>query len=473
MNHAAESAWNGPSADETSTARGGCPRVMTVFGTRPEAIKLAPIIAALRTDQSFDPFVVVSGQHGAILDQVLDVFSITPHVNLDIASPGQTLTDVTTRTLRRLVPVLERSHPDLVVVQGDTTTAFAGALAAFYAGIPVAHVEAGLRTGDIRSPFPEEMNRRLVSELTELHLPPTPAARENLLREGIDPTRVVVTGNTVIDALRWSVRRPMRFTDDRLAPALSRSGRVVLVTAHRRESWGAGMRSIGAALRELATSEHTLTIIVALHPNPAVREALTPDLQGLDNVVLTEPLPYGEFCTLLAAVDIVLTDSGGIQEEAPSLGKPVLVLRDTTERPEAIAAGTARLVGTDPVAIVSQVRRLLHDQRAYESMAQARNPYGDGHAATRTLRAFRKLLGMDPSLRPPQPIPADRAGGAPSRTTSRAGFPTEDIADEFVPPIVARPSTSADFAAGIAGDDLADLASADVLPSQLVSATRP
>jgi UDP-N-acetylglucosamine 2-epimerase (non-hydrolysing) len=371
-------------------------RVMTVFGTRPDAIKTGPIVQAFRTCDEFEPIVVVSGQHREILDQVLDVFDIEPDVDLNISAPGQTLTEITTRTLAGLAPVFAKYVPDLVVVQGDTSTSFAGALGAFYGGVPVAHLEAGLRTGDTHSPYPEEMNRRLVSQLTDLHLAPTTAAKENLLREGVSESSIVVTGNTVIDALRWTIGQPpIAFADPKLSILFESKKKVLLVTAHRRESWGYGMASIGAALAELSTLEPDIVIVVALHPNPVVRRSLVPVLRSNPNVILIEPLPYAEFACLLNRSDIVLTDSGGIQEEAPSLGKPVLVMRETTERPEAIAAGTARLVGTDRDLIVSSVRQLLHEPITYAAMAAAVNPYGDGLASVRTINAFRRFFGEE------------------------------------------------------------------------------
>ncbi len=378
-------------------------RIMVVFGTRPEAIKVAPLIQTLRGSDWAEPVVAVTGQHRGILDQVCDLFGIRPDYDLDIIAPGQTLGDVTTRGLKGLAPVLAESQPDVVVVQGDTTTTFAGALAAFYARVPVAHLEAGLRTGDPSSPYPEEMNRRLTSQLASLHLPPTPVSRDNLLREGIDPTTVFVTGNTVIDALHWTVGRRLPFSDPRLARVDADDGPVLLVTAHRRESWGDGMKAIGAALAELARTEPALHIVFPIHPNPIVREAILPAVAGLDNVSVVEPLGYGEFARLMHRSAIVLTDSGGVQEEAPSLGKPVLVMRDTTERPEAIAAGTARLVGTDRRHIVANVRQLLHDPISYEAMAHAVNPYGDGRAAERTEQALAAFLGMPAVLEPFDP----------------------------------------------------------------------
>ncbi|HZT64169.1 MAG TPA: UDP-N-acetylglucosamine 2-epimerase (non-hydrolyzing) [Acidimicrobiales bacterium] len=366
--------------------------VMVVLGTRPEAVKLAPIILGLRDSSLFEPCVVVTGQHREMLDQVLEVFDIRSDVDLDLIQPGQTLTDVTVRALSRLSPVIAERHPEAVVVQGDTTTTFAGALAAFYHQVPVAHVEAGLRTDNPYSPYPEEINRRLTTQLATLHLAPTPTARGNLLRDGVDAQRVIVTGNSVIDALRWAVDAGLPYGDPALDGLDDDPRRVLLVTAHRRESWGRPMQEVGRALADLAASEPDLLVVFPIHRNPVVREAVMPHLAGHANVVVTEPLPYGGFARLIARSHLILTDSGGIQEEGPSLGKPVLVMRDTTERPEAVEAGTAALVGIDRAAIRGAVRRLLHDRGAYEAMANAVNPYGDGRAAERTVAALAHLL---------------------------------------------------------------------------------
>lgn len=375
-------------------------RVMTVFGTRPEAIKVAPVVHALAAAPDFEPVVVVTGQHRAILDQVLDLFGITAAHDLGMLRHGQTLTDVTTRALHGLQPVLEAERPDVVLVQGDTTTTFAGALAAFYAAVPVVHLEAGLRTGDVRSPYPEEMNRRLTTSLTTLHLPPTEGSQRNLLAEGVPSSATVVTGNTVIDALQWTVGLRVEHTDPLLKDLDDDPRRLLLVTAHRRESWGEGMRRVGAALSELARSRPDLLVVLPMHPNPVVRTDLQSTLGSLPNVVLVEPLPYGEFARLMDRSDVILTDSGGVQEEGPSLGKPVLVMRDTTERPEAVEAGTARLVGTDSRSIVDQVGRLLDDPGAYAAMARAVNPYGDGLASQRVLAALRHAFAGGPVPEP-------------------------------------------------------------------------
>jgi UDP-N-acetylglucosamine 2-epimerase (non-hydrolysing) len=368
--------------------------VLVAYGTRPEAVKVAPLVLALRESPLFTPVVAVTGQHRSMLDQVNEVFGITPDVDLDIHAAGQTLGDVTTRSLGGFEGVLAEHRPDAVVVQGDTTTTFSVALAGFYARVPVVHMEAGLRTNDVSSPFPEEINRRLTTQLAALHLAPTPQSRANLLAEGVDPARVHVTGNTVIDALQWTAGRGLPYGDPALDDLDASDRRVLLVTAHRRESWGVPMQAVGRALARLARRYPDLLVVLPVHRNPVVRKALLPFVAALPNVRVTEPLAYGGFCRLLARADLVLTDSGGVQEEAPSLGKPVLVLRDTTERPEAVAAGTARLVGTDEELVVATVSTLLDDPDAYARMAQAVNPYGDGRAAERTVAALAHFFGI-------------------------------------------------------------------------------
>lgn len=368
--------------------------VMAVYGTRPEAIKMAPLVLALRSDPRFRVHVVVTGQHREMLDQVNESFGIVPDRDLDIHAPRQTLTDIATRTLQGLAPVLEELRPDAVLVQGDTSTTFFATLAAFYAGVAVVHAEAGLRTGNRYSPFPEEINRRLTSHLATLHLAPTAASRLNLLRENIDPGAIVVTGNSVIDALLLTVASRPRIGDPALADRLQRGRPVVLVTAHRRESWGQPLRQVGRALARLAAAHPDHDFVLPAHRNPVVREAILPAVEHCPNVVVTEPLPYAQFCALLERSSIVLTDSGGVQEEGPSLGKPILVMRETTERPEAVAAGTARLVGTDEEAIVDAVATLITDHDAYEVMARAVNPYGDGRAAERTVQALARHFGL-------------------------------------------------------------------------------
>ena len=337
------------------TPTGGPLRVMLVYGTRPEAIKLAPLVAAMCDDERFNPIVVVTGQHREMLDQVHEFFGIVPDDDLDIHSPGQTLTQVTNRSLQGVGWAIEAHRPDAVVVQGDTTSAFAAALAAFYHEIPVLHVEAGLRTGDISSPFPEAANRRLISQVTSLHLCPTTTSRDN--------------------------------------------------TAHRRESWGEPMRSIGRAIARLAEQHPEVLFVLPVHRNPKVREDLLPQIEGHSNVIWCDPLEYGAFCALIDRSDVVLTDSGGVQEEAPALSKPVLVMRDNTERPEAVAFGVAELVGTDEDRIVERVSTLLTDEAAYTAMAQAANPYGDGHACKRILAATAALFGRGVPLPEFEPVP--------------------------------------------------------------------
>lgn len=366
---------------------------MVVYGTRPEAIKLAPVIAALRSSSVVDPIVAVTGQHRELLQQVHALFGITPDHDLSILAEGQTLTDVTKRALTGLTPLIERLSPDAVVVQGDTTTTFAGALAAFYAQVPVIHVEAGLRTEDRYAPFPEEMNRRLTTQLTSLHLAPTAANRAHLLSVGIDEDAVVVTGNTVIDALIDVAGRRLPYSDGRLAEVVASGRRILVVTAHRRESWGAPLRAAAAAVADTARAHPDVEVVVPLHPNPVVRRTFSGELGGLANVHLVEPLGYADFARLLSDCHLVLTDSGGIQEEAPSLGRPVLVLRDTTERVEAVAAGVVRLVGTDRATVRATLAQLLDDDRAYDAMATPANPFGDGKAAARCVAAIEALLG--------------------------------------------------------------------------------
>jgi len=373
------------------TCENGRRKVMLIFGTRPEAIKLAPVALALESSARFEPVLAVTAQHRDLLDPVLNLFGMTPSHDLDVHATGQTLSQIASRCIERLAPVIEAEEPAAVMVQGDTLSTFAGALVAFYHRVPVIHLEAGLRTGDPMAPFPEETNRRLTSHLTSLHLAPTGTSRTNLITEGCAPAKIVITGNTVIDALLWTVKHTKR------APVAveSHNGPVLVVTAHRRESWGAPMQEVGKALADIARAEKDLLIFVSAHPNPVVRNALAPEIRGLGNVVLSEPCDYDEFCQLMRRSTLILTDSGGIQEEGPSLGKPVLVMRDTTERPEAITAGTARLVGTDRREIVRSVCELLHDQREYNAMARAVNPYGDGRATERILQALGHFFDGD------------------------------------------------------------------------------
>ncbi|MEO4038815.1 UDP-N-acetylglucosamine 2-epimerase (non-hydrolyzing) [Micrococcaceae bacterium Sec6.3] len=374
------------------------PIVMPIYGTRPEAIKVAPIVKALQADDRFDCVVTVTGQHREMLDQVNELFGIVPDHDLNIIQPRQTLNGVFARTLAGLDAVLEEVGPDAVLVQGDTTTSTAAAVAAFNRQIPVVHAEAGLRSFDIMSPFPEEANRKITSQIAALHLPPTSVSRDNLLREAVAEEDVYVTGNTVIDALLEAVRAQVPFEDERLAALESSGRRIVLVTTHRRENQGDAMRGVGRALARLAARFPDVSFVLPAHRNPVVREAILPHLEGLENVLVTEPLAYGEFTHLLSAATVVVTDSGGVQEEAPSLGKPVLVMRENTERPEAVSAGTVRLIGTDEELVVSEVSRLLEDPQAYTAMSTAVNPYGDGRAAERTVSGVAQLLGVGERL---------------------------------------------------------------------------
>ncbi|QGN35960.1 non-hydrolyzing UDP-N-acetylglucosamine 2-epimerase [Klebsiella oxytoca] len=369
-------------------------KVLTVFGTRPEAIKMAPLVHALAKDPHFEAKVCVTAQHREMLDQVLKLFSIVPDYDLNIMQPGQGLTEITCRILEGLKPVLESFKPDVVLVHGDTTTTMAASLAAFYQRIPVGHVEAGLRTGDLSSPWPEEGNRTLTGHLAAYHFAPTETSRQNLLRENIDDKRITVTGNTVIDALFWVRDRVL--SDEALRneltqryPFLVSSKKMILVTGHRRESFGRGFEQICQALAEIAANNPDVQIVYPVHLNPNVSEPVNRILGHIDNVILIEPQDYLPFVWLMNRAWLILTDSGGIQEEAPSLGKPVLVMREMTERPEAVSAGTVCLVGTDSQRIVNEVTRLLHDESAYQAMSRAHNPYGDGQACHRILSALK------------------------------------------------------------------------------------
>ena len=359
-------------------------RTLFILGTRPEAVKLLPIVLHQRSQPcDFLPIVCVTAQHRQLVDQVLDVFGVTPDYDLDLMLPGQTLFQSTSRVIAALEPVISDARPDTILVQGDTTTTFAGALAGFYANIPVAHVEAGLRTGDTRQPFPEEINRVLTTRLSSFHFAATEWARNNLLAENVDASSIVVTGNSGIDAV-LRVREGLEAgklagIDGRLPPT---SKKLVLVTAHRRESFGAGFESICRALARLA-SRGDNQIIYPVHPNPNVQDPVQRLLQGQPNVLLLQPLTYVPFVDLMRKAYILLTDSGGVQEEGPSLGKPILVMREKTERPEAVAAGTVKLVGTSEEKIFAEASRLLDDPAEYDRMARTHNPYGDGHASER------------------------------------------------------------------------------------------
>jgi len=375
-------------------------KVLVIFGTRPEAIKMAPVVKELEQyDNVFDSRVCVTAQHRQMLDQVLNLFDIQPHYDLDIMKAGQNLTDVTCHVLHGLCPVLEDFCPDVVLVHGDTTTTMAASLAAYYQKIPVGHVEAGLRTGNIYSPWPEEINRRLTGAITQYHFAPTDQARENLLREGVASELILVTGNTVIDSLLRVVQKIKGDEKLQLEMAkrfsfLDSSKRLILVTGHRRENFGQGFEQICKALKQLAETHTDVEILYPVHLNPNVQEPVKRILDGVTGVHLIEPQDYLPFVYLMDRSCLIITDSGGVQEEAPSLGKPVLVMRDTTERPEAVDAGTVLLVGTDKKKIVSEVNRLLDDEDAYRAMSFAHNPYGDGFASSRIIGFLReKVIG--------------------------------------------------------------------------------
>ncbi|MBB3229777.1 UDP-N-acetylglucosamine 2-epimerase (non-hydrolyzing) [Halomonas stenophila] len=372
-------------------------KTLCVFGTRPEAIKMAPLALSLAADDRFEAQVCVTGQHREMLDQVLDLFDLVPDHDLDIMTPGQDLTDVTTAILQGMKGVLGEVKPDIVLVHGDTATTFATTLAAYYQQIPVGHVEAGLRTGNIYSPWPEEANRKLTGALAELHFAPTERSRRNLLEEGIAPAKVHVTGNTVIDALLDVVRKleasstfQQQFSEQ--FDFLDADRKLILVTGHRRESFGGGFERICQALYDTAAAHPDSQIVYPVHLNPNVLGPVKRLLSDIDNVHLIEPLDYLPFVYLMNRAHLILTDSGGIQEEAPSLGKPVLVMRDTTERPEAVDAGTVKLVGTDVERIVGELHSLLTDSSAYEAMSYAHNPYGDGKACSRILETLAGTL---------------------------------------------------------------------------------
>ncbi len=354
-------------------------KIMLVFGTRPEGIKMCPLVKELKQHENVQTVVCVTGQHKQMLQQVLDAFAVVPDYDLEIMQPGQTLFDVTCMVLERIRPILEKERPDIVLVHGDTSTAFVTSLACFYLHIPVGHVEAGLRTYDLDSPFPEEFNRQAVSLVSRYHFAPTEKAKENLLKEGKRPETIFVTGNTSIDALKTTVRA------DYLHPELAwaQGSRLILITAHRRENLGEPMHHMFRAIRRVLMEHPDVKAIYPIHLNPVVRRAAEEELSGVDRLHIIEPLDVLDFHNIMARCHLILTDSGGIQEEAPGLGKPVLVMRDTTERPEGVAAGTLRLVGTDENTIYRQFNLLLDDPAAYAAMAHASNPYGDGFACRR------------------------------------------------------------------------------------------
>ena len=371
-------------------------RLMTVFGTRPEAIKMCPLVLEMhKYPEYIEPIVAVTAQHREMLDQVLELFHIKPDYDLNIMASGQTLYDITTRALNGLKEVIEDAKPDMVLVHGDTTTTFAGALAAFYAQVPVGHVEAGLRTGNKYSPYPEEMNRKLTGSIADMHFAPTSTSKENLLKENVNPKAIMVTGNTVIDALQTTVKANYEFADAEFNKIFARGNRLILMTTHRRENLGEPMRNVYKALRKVLETHADVEAIFPVHKNPKVREIVQEELGGLERVHLIEPMDYEPFANLMGKVDIVLTDSGGIQEEAPALGKPVLVLRDTTERPEAVDAGTVKLVGTGYGDVLRETNLLLDDPAHYQKMAEAANPYGDGKACERIIRAILQKKGYN------------------------------------------------------------------------------
>ncbi|KPZ53853.1 non-hydrolyzing UDP-N-acetylglucosamine 2-epimerase [Pseudoalteromonas sp. P1-7a] len=370
-------------------------KILSIFGTRPEAIKMAPLVKALNEAEGIDAKVCVTAQHREMLDQVLDLFEIVPEYDLNIMKPGQSLYDVTTNILLGLKPILEEFKPDLILVHGDTSTTLSASLAAFYQQIPVGHVEAGLRTGNLASPWPEEGNRKLTGAITKLHFAPTDTSQQNLLNEGVDLNDIVVTGNTVIDALLQVVDKVKK--DDALIttlkaqfPDLDETKKLILVTGHRRESFGGGFERICEALAEIATAHPEAQVLYPMHLNPNVREPVNRILKNVDNVHLIEPQDYLPFVYLMNQAHIIVTDSGGVQEEAPSLGKPVLVMRDTTERPEAVEAGTVKLVGTNKERIISEVKNLLTNAQEYQTMSRAHNPYGDGKACERIVAKIKQ-----------------------------------------------------------------------------------
>ena len=397
-------------------------RCLIVIGTRPEAIKLVPILLALQNSELIEPYVVTTGQHRDLVDPVFALAGITPNADLAIGKPGQTINDVTVATIQGIDALLgdfrggraerrsrprmglhsgsgERQFPGFVVVHGDTSSAFAAGLASIQARLPVVHLEAGLRTGNRNSPFPEELNRTLLSCIASLHLSPTSKNRDALVRERVNPDTVFVTGNTGIDALKWAASLDLPWPDSRLE-GLEDGREIVVVTAHRRESWGAGLQGIAEGVRRIAVARPDVTIVLPLHPNPRVRAYVQPPLEHLPNVVLSDALDYVTFARLLKLAKIAITDSGGIQEEGPSVGTPVLVCRDTTEREEGVVAGTLRMVGTDPDVIAAEALELLNNPVAYARMQGAQNPFGDGFASERIVQAFEHLIFNGPAPAP-------------------------------------------------------------------------
>ncbi len=368
-------------------------KVLLVFGTRPEAIKMAPLVIRLLKDESFETRVCVTAQHREMLDMVLELFQLVPDYDLDLMSAGQSITDITTRVLTGMEEILIKERPDLVLVHGDTTTTMAAALSAFYQKVDVGHVEAGLRSGNIYSPYPEEMNRRITGTLAKLHFAPTAGNKENLLAGGVSEDNIFVTGNTVIDALHMVVEEEYVFPVPLLNNLDYKNRRIILLTAHRRENWGAGMQNIFRAVRKIVEKIPDTELIYPVHLNPRVKDDAYKLLAGLERIHLIPPLDYAPFANLMARSHLVLTDSGGIQEEAPALGKPVLVLRTETERPEAVEAGTVKIIGVEEERIVQEAQLLMDSSAAYEEMARAVNPYGDGRAAERIVAAIKDCQG--------------------------------------------------------------------------------
>jgi UDP-N-acetylglucosamine 2-epimerase (non-hydrolysing) len=366
-----------------------------IFGTRPDTIKMVPIIKALSEQpQYFKVLTIATAQHRQMLDQVLDVFNIKPDYDLNIMQPRQTLATVTAKTITGLDEILENEKPDMVLVQGDTSTTFVGSLAAFYRQIPVGHVEAGLRTNDPKNPFPEEINRRLTSCMTDLHFAPTETAKKALLKEGYAPSTIFVTGNSVVDALKYSVRKDYHFTIDALNKIANEQKRIVLVTMHRRENWGKPMEGAAKAVKRLAARYPDCNFVFPVHLNPVVRDIVYPILQNISNVSLIEPLDYLDFVNIMAKSFLILTDSGGVQEEGPAFGIPILVLRSVTERPEAVEYGTVQLVGLDEEKIYGKAVELFENPSEYKKMANAVNPYGDGKASKRHVTIISNYFGM-------------------------------------------------------------------------------
>jgi len=361
-------------------------KVLSVFGTRPEGIKMAPLVKALESDERFESIVCVTAQHREMLDSVMDIFNIKPQYDLNVMSHGQTIIDISNKVLKGVDTVIKDCHPDVVLVHGDTSTTLNGALAAFYNKVPVGHVEAGLRSFDNYSPFPEEMNRKLTGAITEFHFSPTESNKKNLLNEGITEDKIYITGNTVIDALKSVIKKDYKFEDDTLNNIDFINKKVVLLTTHRRENWGKPMENIFLAMIDLLKANKEVEVIFPMHKNPSIRELAKNTFKGYEERVhLIEPLEYVDFTNLMNKVYLIMTDSGGIQEEAPALGKPVLVLRTETERPEAVEAGTVKIAGVDRENIFNLSLELINNEESYKAMAQSTNPYGDGNACLRIL----------------------------------------------------------------------------------------